>query len=130
MRTPVSSGTLLELVREVATSLAQDGRRVKVCVQQAMGQGVFQGTPLALSGVMRIMTQMDWGDAAEFITWGNYGTDAVDDADVYLLLAPQNVTGDSVLPFMQDMVRCGGGSLQTVYTRLRWMRCCGFNNSV
>lgn len=35
-------GTLLELVREVATSLAADGKRVKVCVQQALGQGVFQ----------------------------------------------------------------------------------------
>ncbi len=101
----MSSGTLLELIREVATSLAQDGKRVKVCVQQAMGQGVFQGTPLALSGVMRIMTLMDWGDAAEFVTWGNYGAEEVDDAEVYLMIAPQNVTGDSVLPFMQDMVR-------------------------
>ncbi len=35
-------GTLLELVREVATSLAADGKTVKVCVQQALGQGVFQ----------------------------------------------------------------------------------------
>ena len=35
-------GTLLELVRDIATSLAQDGKRVKVCVQQSMGQGVFQ----------------------------------------------------------------------------------------
>ncbi len=35
-------GTVLELVREIATTLAQDGRGVKVCVQQALGQGVFQ----------------------------------------------------------------------------------------
>lgn len=35
-------GTLLEMVREMALGLAQDGQRVKVSVQQAMGQGVFQ----------------------------------------------------------------------------------------
>lgn len=35
-------GTLLELAREMATALAQDGDHVKVCVQQSMGQGVFQ----------------------------------------------------------------------------------------
>ena len=35
-------GTLLELCRDIATALALDGRRVKVCVQKSMGQGVFQ----------------------------------------------------------------------------------------
>ena len=35
-------GTLLELVRELAQALALDGKRVKISVQQAMGQGVFQ----------------------------------------------------------------------------------------
>ena len=35
-------GTLLELCRDIAESLALDGKGVKVCVQQAMGQGVFQ----------------------------------------------------------------------------------------
>jgi adenylate kinase len=34
-------GTLLEMVREIAAVLAQDGLRVKVCVQQALGQGFF-----------------------------------------------------------------------------------------
>lgn len=43
-------GTLLELTRELATRIAEDGRRVKVCVQGSMGQGVFQGLPLSLSG--------------------------------------------------------------------------------
>ncbi len=37
-------GTLLEMVRELATALAADGRTVKVCVQQALGQGVFQAS--------------------------------------------------------------------------------------
>lgn len=35
-------GTLLELARELAETFAQDGDHVKVCVQQSMGQGVFQ----------------------------------------------------------------------------------------
>jgi adenylate kinase len=35
-------GTLLEMVRDMATALALDGKRVKVCVQAAMGEGVFQ----------------------------------------------------------------------------------------
>lgn len=34
-------GTMLELVREVVTALTADGKRVKVCVQQALGKGVF-----------------------------------------------------------------------------------------
>ena len=35
-------GTLLELARELAESLALDGKKVKISVQQPMGQGVFQ----------------------------------------------------------------------------------------
>ena len=35
-------GTLLELARQLASTLAQDGAHVKVCVQQSMGAGVFQ----------------------------------------------------------------------------------------
>ena len=43
-------GTLLEMVREMAYALAEDGKKVKVCVQQSMGQGVFQVTKGPLSG--------------------------------------------------------------------------------
>lgn len=35
-------GTVLEMVRELAYELAVDGVKVKVCVQQALGVGVFQ----------------------------------------------------------------------------------------
>ena len=35
-------GTLLEMVREIAYVVALDGKKVKVCVQQALGEGVFQ----------------------------------------------------------------------------------------
>lgn len=100
-------GTLLELVRTIATAIVPLRRRVKVCVQQSLGQGVFQGTPLALSGVMRIMNQMDWGsEVANYITTGNLGAKEVEknDADVFILIAPQNMTGQSVLPLLQEMV--------------------------
>lgn len=48
-------GTLLEMVREMALGLAQDGQRVKVSVQQAMGQGVFQvcgATPCSCQNIL------------------------------------------------------------------------------
>ena len=117
-------GTLLEMVRDVACAAAADGRKVKVCVQQPLGEGVFQGTPLSLSGVMRIMQQMDWGEAEEFISLGNLGASEVNgsknnnssiridgenskeknsEADVFILISPQNLTGHSVLPLLQEM---------------------------
>jgi len=105
-------GTLLELVRELATTVASDGKRVKVCVQQALGQGVFQGTPLSLSGVMRIMKQMDWGqEASEFIQLGNLGANEVESADAFILIAPQNVTGHSVLPLLSEMTQAAINTL-------------------
>lgn len=55
-------GTMLELVRELAVHLADNGNRVRVCVQGSMGEGIFTGLPLSLSGTMAIMTRMDWGD--------------------------------------------------------------------
>lgn len=114
-------GTLLELVRDVACAVTADGRKVKVCVQQPLGEGVFQGTPLSLSGVMRIMQQMDWGEAKEFISLGNLGAAEVNgsknntridgenvqgqnsDPDVFILISPQNLTGQSVLPLLKEM---------------------------
>lgn len=44
-------GTLLELVRDVACALTIDGKKVKVCVQKAMGQGVFQASFQALGSL-------------------------------------------------------------------------------
>jgi adenylate kinase len=132
-------GTLLEMVRDVACAVAADGKKVKVCVQQPLGQGVFQGTPLSLSGVMRIMQQMDWGEAKEFISLGNLGAAEVNGskegnalgggspesnnnndsekeneksssgngsgADVFVLISPQNLTGNSVLPLLEEMTQ-------------------------
>ena len=98
-------GTLLELVREIVTSICVDGTKVKVCVQQSLGTGVFQGTPLALSGVRRILDMMDWGEATPFVTTGQLGAAVVEDAyDAYILISPQNITGHSVLPLIEEMV--------------------------
>ncbi|KAK9791634.1 hypothetical protein WJX73_009343 [Symbiochloris irregularis] len=97
-------GTLLELAREMATALAQDGDHVKVCVQQSMGQGVFQGLPLSLSGVRRIMEAMDWGDIADFVHFGQVGADQVDKCRYYVLIAPQNVVGTTIMTNLGDMV--------------------------
>jgi len=98
-------GTLLELVREIVTSICVDGTKVKVCVQQSLGTGVFQGTPLALSGVRRILDMMDWGQAAPFVVMGQLGADVVEDEyDAYILISPQNITGHSVLPLIEEMV--------------------------
>lgn len=96
-------GTLLELVREVVSSLAADGKKVKVCVQQALGEGVFQGMPISLNGVMRIMKQMDWGASKDFILQGNIGADEVVDADAFVLICPQNIVGHSIVPFLSEM---------------------------
>lgn len=98
-------GTLLELVRDIVTSICLDGTKVKVCVQQSLGTGVFQGTPLALSGVRRILDMMDWGQATPFVTMGQLGAHVVEDEyDAYILISPQNITGHSVLPLIEEMV--------------------------
>ncbi|BDA45931.1 probable adenylate kinase 5, chloroplastic [Coccomyxa sp. Obi] len=96
-------GTVLELVRDLVTDLATDGKRVKVCVQQALGQGVFQGLPLSLSGVRRIMENMDWGDVFDFVSFGNVGSDHLDDSSYYVIVAPQNVVGSTIMTKLLEM---------------------------
>lgn len=52
------------------------------------------------------MSVMDWGDATEFVTFGAVGKDEVDDStDVYLLVAPQNVVGNTILTDLGEHVR-------------------------
>jgi len=97
-------GTLLEMVRDIAEALAEDGKGVKVCVQQAMGQGVFQGIPLSLSGVRKIMERMDWGEVADFVTFGNIKASTIDDATYYILVTPQNVVGNTIMDPLIEMV--------------------------
>ena len=99
-------GTLLEMARAIAMRIAREygAKSVKVCVQQPLGSGVFQGMPLSLNGVMRIMQQMQWGEDEERIRLGNLGANEVDDADAFVVIAPQNITGYSVLPLLQEMI--------------------------
>ncbi|CAK9252426.1 unnamed protein product [Sphagnum jensenii] len=55
-------GTLLECVRTVVLALAGDcGLRVRICVQQSLGEGVFTGLPLALASMRPVLEKMDWG---------------------------------------------------------------------
>lgn len=100
-------GTLLEMTRSIAARIASNdkNKKVKVCVQQPLGSGVFQGMPLSLNGVMRIMQQMQWYDNEEQIKLGNIGANEVDDADAFIIISPQNITGYSVLPLLEEMVK-------------------------
>jgi len=98
-------GTTLELVRRVATTLARDGMRVKVCVQRSMGKGVFQALPLSLSGVSKLLELMDWDDDVADAIVPNGGISGEDgsDADAFILVQPQNIVGYSILPYIAEM---------------------------
>ena len=65
---------------------------------------LLQGLPLNLSGVRRIMEAMDWGDAEEFVSFGNVGANQVDEASFYILIAPQNVVGNTIMTPLLEMV--------------------------
>lgn len=108
------AGTLLEWVRDIATALAGDGLTVKVCVQQALGEGVFQGMPMSLNGIMRIMGQMDWGTVKDRVVLGNLGGKEVEGADVFVCIAPQNIVGHSVLPLLAEMSEAATASGKTI----------------
>lgn len=101
-------GTLLEMARDLVTSLVQDGKRVKICVQQSLGQGIYQGLPLSLSGVRRIMEKMDWEAGLVedgVVRFGSLGADQVTpEDDIFIVLCPQNMQGASVIPYLQEMV--------------------------
>jgi adenylate kinase len=75
-------GTILELVRSIAITLAEENLRVRVCVQGSMGVGIFTGIPKQLSGVARLLQAMDWqsgpgeineGMVGEYIRFGEVG---------------------------------------------------------
>ncbi|KAF3626010.1 putative sugar carrier protein A-like [Capsicum annuum] len=66
-------GMQMELIRVLALSFADDGKRVKVCVRGSMGEGAFAGMPLQLSGSQKILQFMDWGDYGALGTFVNIG---------------------------------------------------------
>lgn len=129
-------GTLLEIIRHTALALAlgeaADGRprRVRICVQQSLGEGVFAGLPLAIAAVRAILDRMDWGtelrdeqkperlgskdsnweESRQMIRLGAVGKDVVkNDDDVFLVIAPQNMIGASVLDLLEEMVQAAAG---------------------
>lgn len=59
---------------------------------------------MPLNGVSRIMKQMDWGSAAPFMSTGNIGAGEVEGSDAFVLIAPQNIVGYSIVPFLSEMV--------------------------
>lgn len=65
-------GTMMEMIREIAYSLADVGLNTRIMVQPSMGEGIFKSLPLALSGVMSILKGMDWeeGLIGEHIRFG------------------------------------------------------------
>lgn len=105
-------GTLMELVRTLALSFADDGKRVKVCVQGSMGQGALAGMPLQLAGTRKILEFMDWGDygaLGTFIKIGSIGAKEVEEQDdIYILVAPQNAVGNCIIDDLQAMTTAAG----------------------
>ena len=121
-------GTVLEMVRHAALALAvEEGKRVRICVQQSMGEGVFQGLPLALSSMRPVLERMDWGaqlaagqkaqpgdvkaprDEA-MIRFGQVGASEVrPDDDVIFVIAPQNVVGAVVVHLLDEMCVAAAG---------------------
>ncbi|CAN6801999.1 unnamed protein product [Brassica oleracea] len=105
-------GTLMELVRTLALSFADDGKRVKVCVQGSMGEGALAGMPLQLAGTRKILEYMDWGDdetLGTFVKLGAIGGKEVDEEDdLFILVAPQNAVGNCIIDDLQAMTSAAG----------------------
>lgn len=105
-------GTLMELVRVISLTFADDGKRVKVCVQGSMGEGVMVGMPLQLAGTKKILEFMDWGEydaKGTFINIGSIGAKEVTDQDdMFILLAPQNAVGNCIIDDLQAMAEAAG----------------------
>ena len=79
-------GTLLEMARSIATTLAEQNLRVRICVQGSMGVGIFTGLPKSLSGVPTLLQRMDWqsgkgeineGMVGNYVNFGAIGKDHV-----------------------------------------------------
>ena len=43
------------------------------------------------------MERMDWGDAEDFVSFGNVSADQIDDSRYYILIAPQNVVSNTII---------------------------------
>jgi len=122
---------LLELVRAVSITLAEQNLRVRVCVQGSMGVGIFTGTPKQLNGASTLLQRMDWqsgkgetneGMVGNYVNFGAIGREHVVNAhtdsegnqveqdDVFILLCPQSMVGveSSIMGPLADMVEAAG----------------------
>lgn len=125
-------GTILECVRTIALALACDeGQRVRICVQQSLGEGIFTGLPLALSSMRPVLERMDWGQRLSvdekaqkddntlkkgesrkeaMIRFGEIsGQEIAEDDDVIIVIAPQNIIGGMVIELLEEMVTAANG---------------------
>jgi adenylate kinase len=126
-----SIGTIMEMTRAIAIRLAEQNLRVRICVQQSMGVGIFTGIPKQLSGVARLFQMMDWaseegeeneGMVGNFINFGSVGKEHVVNAhvkedgtkvyqdDVLILVCPQSMLGIecSIMEPLSEMVKAAG----------------------
>jgi adenylate kinase len=116
-------GTLLEMVRTIAITLARESKlRIRICVQSSMGVGIFTGLPKQLSGVSRLLQMMDWqsnagelceGMVGDYVRFGAVGPEHVmEDDDCFLIVAPQSMVGSesSIYPLLKNMVDAAGPS--------------------
>ncbi|GMH18989.1 hypothetical protein Nepgr_020830 [Nepenthes gracilis] len=105
-------GTLMELARVIALSFADDGKRVKVCVQGSMGEGALAGMPLQLAGTRKILEFMDWGGYGAMGTFINIGSIGAQDVgeqdDMFILVAPQNAVGNCIMDDLKAMTDAAG----------------------
>jgi len=127
----LSIGTLLELARTIAIRVAEQNLRIRVCVQESMGVGIFTGTPKQLNGVARLLRTMDWqsgageeneGMVGEYVNFGGVGKEHVVNShkdmsgneiqpdDVFMILCPQSMVGleSSIIQPLQEMVAAAG----------------------
>lgn len=114
-------GTLLELVRNAAITLAKESKkRTRICVQGSMGVGIFTGVPKQLSGVAKLLQMMDWqsnegelceGIVGDYVRFGAVGSEHVqDDDDCFIIIAPQSMVGTetSIFPLLKGMIDAAG----------------------
>jgi adenylate kinase len=119
------------MLRTIVIQLVEQNLRVRVCVQQSMGVGIFTGVPKQLSGVARIIQMMDWqaeegeeneGMIGNYLNFGSIGKEQVVNAhvnadgtkveqdDVFIIIAPQSMVGidTSIYGPLSEMVQAAG----------------------
>ncbi|XP_047254690.1 adenylate kinase 5, chloroplastic-like isoform X2 [Capsicum annuum] len=91
----------MKLIRVLALSFADDGKRVKVCVQGSLGKGALAGMPLQLAESQKILEFMDWGDYDTLGTFVNSGSiggkEVAGQDDLFILVAFQNAVENCII---------------------------------